>query len=387
MPIEELIARPVTGIEPFNELPIDAEIWREAHGQHTQHRMLHAVSAHRPGIVYGLEVIVAAQERTIVVAPGVGVDALGRTLVISQPVQFTLEEKGQWYITLSFEDNVDSKSAITVGSGKKYYRLVEGRQVVATREIPATPYLELARLDRTTSKAKVKEPANPFDPGEDELNLLYRQTAFPSCYADGAVGELCFLPKPDPNAWKPNRAGLCNFLRESNTAGFHLRFSGLFNLKGATPNDAPLLLYVAGQHEFQALTKDQLDGLSRYLEAGGMLLGESTKGGQAFADGFGEVAAKVGATLKEVKTGHPLLSAHHVFSSCPAGSEDKGAVLADLNAGVIFTSFDFGGAWQGKLGKELPDGRLRIRQSMEFGANIVAAAAKRRRQIELMRLV
>ena len=82
MPLEELIARPITGIRPFNELPIDAEIWREAHEHHHVHRQLHAAAAHRPGIVVGLDVVASAvRERTIVVSPGVGIDADGQTVV------------------------------------------------------------------------------------------------------------------------------------------------------------------------------------------------------------------------------------------------------------------------------------------------------------------
>ena len=79
MPIEELLTRRITGIQPFNELPIDAEIWREAHGQHIQHRLLHDSAVHRSGIVYGLDVFVVkgAKKPTIAVAPGIAIDPDG----------------------------------------------------------------------------------------------------------------------------------------------------------------------------------------------------------------------------------------------------------------------------------------------------------------------
>lgn len=169
MPLEDLIANPITGIRPFNELPIDAEIWREAHDQHAQHRRLHNVEAHRPGIVHGLEVVVSqTKERTVVVAPGVAVDADGNVVAMGEPpVAFTLEEKGQIYIVLTFLRATDRKSAITVGSGQQHYRIVEGRDVRATKELPTGAYVELARIWRTGAEKPVKEAANPFDPGND----------------------------------------------------------------------------------------------------------------------------------------------------------------------------------------------------------------------------
>jgi hypothetical protein len=388
MPIEELIARRISGIEPFNELPIDADVWREAHGQHHSHRTLHNTGAHRPGIVYGLEVFVSTKsEKTVVVAPGMAVDSEGRTLLLSEPASFVLEEKGQVYITIAYEDNYDSRSAITVGGGKKYFRLVEGRQVVATKELPKTPFIELARVDRSTKEKAVKEPKNPFDPAEDELNLLYRILAFPHCYADGMVGELCFLPTADPAAWKPNRAGLYNMIREANGLGFHLSFDGLFNLRTAGSGPEPFLLYVSCEGDFQALNKEQLEGLRRYLEAGGTLLAEAAKGGDGFTKSFADIAKAVGATMKPIPKDSAIMRAHHLFSSPPPGGVDKGALTGDLEKGVILSTYDYGGAWQGSLAKPDDEGsRDRIRRAVEFGLNVVAFAAGRKRRTELARI-
>lgn len=388
MPIDELIGRRISGIEPFNELPIDADVWREAHGQHNSHRALHATGAHRPGIVMGLEVIVSAkQDKTVVVAPGYAIDSEGRTLLLSEPASFVLEEKGQVYITIAYEDNYDSRSAITVGGGKKYFRLVEGRQVVATKELPKTPYIELARVDRSGKDKSVKEAKNPFDPAEDELNLLYRVLAFPHCYADGLVGELCFLPTADPGAWKPNRAGLYNMIREANGLGFHLGFDGLFNLRTAGTGPEPFMLYVSCEGDFQALNKEQLEGLRRYLDAGGTLFAEASKGSEGFVKSFAEIAKSAGATLKPIPKDASLMHSHHMFSSAPPGGSDKGTLTGDLEKGVILSTHDYGGAWQGNLPKADDEGsRDRIRRAIEFGLNVVAFAAQRKRRAELSRI-
>lgn len=387
MPLEDIISRQITGIAPFNELPIDAEIWREAHNHHHLHRKLHAVSSHRAGIVSGLEVVPSqSKATTVVVAPGVAIDSEGRTIIVSEPVTIDLIETRQVYIILSFQNTQDLHSAVTVGGGTEYFREVEGRQLAHTKDLPTTSYLELARVFRTGADKAIKEPANPFDPGSDELNSLFRPISFPHCYADVAVGELSYVGKTEPGAWKPNRGGLWNLLREGNGAGFHLTFNGTINLQAAGTND-PALLYVAGRQGFQPRTEAEMAGLQKYLDGGGLLFGEAAGGNAEFAQGFQELAAKLGAKLKKVAKGHPLLTSHHVFSAPPPGSQAKGDLMIDPEAGVLFSSFDYGGAWQGEV--EHPDAldaRERIRQAQEFGLNVVAYAAARRRVRQLSRL-
>lgn len=388
MPLEEIIARPITGIRPFNELPIDAEIWREAHEHHGLHRQLHAAGVHRPGIVWGLDVVASSKEpHTVVVAPGIAIDSDGQTLVLSEATSFALAEKGQIYITLSFLRTADRASAVTVGGGQQYYRVVEGRDVKATRELPKTPFLELSRLYRTGADKAVANAANPFDPASNELNGLHRRLAFPHCYADCAVGELSYVPDSDPGAWKPNRAGLWNLLREGNGRGFHLDFSGPLNWRATNRATDPVLLYVAGAHAFQPLAEAELDGLRAFLAEGGMLMGEAVENSADFRSGFSDLATKLGADLKPVTRAHPLLSAHHIFSTPPGGTHPRGDLLGDNEAGVLFSTYDYGGAWGGDL--DAPDAsnaRERIRSAQEFGLNVIALAARRRRARELSRL-
>ncbi|MDQ2686571.1 MAG: DUF4159 domain-containing protein [Armatimonadota bacterium] len=388
MPLEDIISRRITGIAPFNELPIDAEIWREAHNHHQLHRRLHAVAAHRPGIVYGLEVVPSqSKETTVVVAPGVATDSEGRTIILPDAVTLDIVETRQIYIILAFQNNKDRGSAVTVGGGTEYYREVEGHLLISTKDLPNTPYLELARVFRTGADKAIKQPANAFDPGSDELNLLYRPIAFPHCYADVAIGELSYVGKTEPGNWKPNRGGLYNLMREGNGAGFHLTFSGTLNLQNAGDAADPCLLYVAGRQGFQPRTDAETDGLKRYLDGGGLLFGEAAQGNAEFAAGFQELAGKLGAKLKKVPKNHPLLTAHHVFSSPPPGGRAQGELLLDADAGVMLSSFDYGGAWQGDVEQpDAPDARDHIRQAQEFGLNVVAYAASRRRVRQLSRL-
>lgn len=387
MPLEDIISRRITGIAPFNELPIDAEIWREAHNHHNLHRRLHAISSHRHGIVTGLEVVPSqSKPTTVIVAPGVAIDSEGRTVIVPEPVSFDIVETRQIYIILAFQNNKDRGSAVSVGGGTEYYREVEGHLLVNTKDLPSTPYLELSRVFRTGADKPIKQPSNPFDPGNDELNQLYRPIAFPHCYADIAVGELSYVGKTEPGAWKPNRGGLWNILREGNGAGFHLTFNGTINLQAVGAND-PTLLYVAGRQGFQPRTDAEMTGLKKYLDGGGLLFGEAANGNAEFKQGFQELATKLGAKLKKVGKDDPLMTAHHVFSSPPPGSQTKGDLLVDHDAGLLFSSFDYGGAWQGDVeNPDAVDARDRIRQAQEFGLNIVAYAAARQRIRQLSRL-
>ena len=393
MPLETMIENKITGIRPFNELPIDAEIWRQAHDHHHLHRYLHAVAAHRPGVVTGLEVVASqVKARTVVVAPGVAIDSEGQTLVVSSPVALEIDPvRGNVYVTLAFQRERDTRSAITVGGGQEHYREMEGRKLITVKELPKTAHIELARIYSSAADKPVKDAANPSAPAFDEVNLLFRPLAFPHCYADTSVGELSYVPKTTTSPWNPNRSGLWNLLREGSGRGFHLGFTGTLGLKAiATGQDTgpePSLLYVAGRQGFQPLGEPEQEGLKKFLAAGGMLFGEAGLGDAEFTEGFKELAGRMGAKLKPAAKNHPLLTAHYVFSAPPPGGQSQGELLADMDAGVVFSTYDYGAAWQGEVEKpDAPDARERIRQAQEFGLNIIAAAAGRRRARELARL-
>jgi hypothetical protein len=159
-----------------------------------------------------------------------------------------------------------------------------------------------------------------------------------------------------------------------------VEFTGIYNLR-APSEPSPLLLYVAAGGEFQPLSDEQLAGLRKYLDAGGTLFAEASKGDAGFAKGFTEVAKKLGATLKKVASGSELMTAHHMFPAPPSGGQEKGDVQVDLDKGVILSTFDYGAAWQGEAAS-----RDIVRNAQEFGHNVIAFAARRRRLAELARM-
>jgi hypothetical protein len=341
--------------------------------------------------VCGLEVVAAGGHR-VAVAPGIGVDSDGHTLILSEPVYFTVNEKGQTFITLSFLRTADRDSAVAVGEGVQYFRLVEGaRPDLNRRSCRAIPHLELARIYRTGAQVEVKNARESQDPDANEINLLHRAHAFPFCHVDLSVGELPYVPLDDPRAWKPNRGGLLHLLREGNAAGFHLRFHGPLNLR-AVPPSPPALLYVAGEGAFAPLSEAEVDGLSEYLADGGTLLAEAPPGGDGFAQSFSALVARLGAKLKPVEFPHPLLESHHAFDAPPPGGgdsarkggSDSGDLQCDAAMGVIWSRHDYGAAWRGVVHE---GGRERVRTATEFGLNIIAFAQTRSRRAELSRLL
>ncbi len=389
MPLDEMITRDITGINPFNELRIDAEIWREAHDHHRAHQRLHALAAHRPGIGYGLEVVPSATTAgAVVVAPGVGIDDDGQVLVLSEAVKLTLTKAGQTFILMTYKAVEDPKSAVSVGSGKQKYRFKESCAVVDANALPRGPYLELARVFRSSASSQIRVAASACDPGKDEVDPLHRRMAFPRCFAAGAIGEVDYVAQGGQGAWKPNRAGLLNLIREANANGFSLDFSGPMDLQSQADTPDPLLLYMAGGAGMKiSLAAPQVQGLRRYLEDGGVLVGESSGGQNDFAMHFYALSRELGANLQPVEAGHPLLNAHCTFGKPPRGAADEGLLAADPAVGVVFSSFDYGGAWQGTVpSPDDPLARTRIRAAQEFGLNLVAYASARRRGMELARM-
>src|SRR6266508_4938403 len=90
---ESPMMRTLTRFEPRDGLVIDAETWQIAHTYHAESGRAHNLAAHGAGILVGLEVVPVGGGN-LGVLPGVGVDPLGRFLVVPSPMRVTIEESG-----------------------------------------------------------------------------------------------------------------------------------------------------------------------------------------------------------------------------------------------------------------------------------------------------
>lgn len=386
MGIEKLIEFNITGVMPFDDLPIDADLWREAHGQHESHIRLHAASCHRQGIVYGLDVVLNPDGSSkVIVAPGLAIDPEGRYLVLTKPASFTVDQTGPWYIVAQYSAVEDPEGVIDINGEKRCYRYFETCQISRVNTLPKSPYVELGRVERSPGDKKLAYPKNTFDPGKDELNSLYRVLSFPHCYADGMIAEYPLVPNDAKASWKPNRVGLAALIREGANAGFHLAFGGPVPGKQLT-TVRPLLLYMAGSSGFKDLEQEQIEGLLAYLEAGGFMLVEASGPNDEFCKSVEQVFKKLKASPAKIESSHPILTCHHYFSELPPGCSSKGQVLLDDKLGVLYSTCDYGKLWRGGDGAGL-EGWSRMRAAQELGLNIVRYAAQRKRHVELEQLV
>jgi hypothetical protein len=148
------------------------------------------------------------------------------------------------------------------------------------------------------------------------------------------------------------------------------------------------LLYLVGQSEFQ-LDSAEMSALHAFLQAGGTLFIESCRRdialGEPPADAsFMALLSAIGVQMEELRGGHDLLVSPNLFSSVPSGFETQGtpsvrAGAGPAGGGVVFSACDYGCLWQGER-RSGAASREHIRSAQEWGANLLAYAAERRRK-------
>lgn len=387
MQLEKLIKTKITGIDPVNELPIDADIWREAHGQHTKHARLHASSMHRDGIVFGLEVVLHPTDPSkLILAPGMAVDSVGRVLVVTRPQDFVISDRGVFYLVAQYSDTRDPAYKLDIEGASFKYRIIEGCQVERTKDLPTEPYIELARVERAKPDKPLRAATDEFDPAPDELNLLYRRKAFPFCAADGVVGELAYVPASEKASWKPHRAGLVALLNQANLQGFHVSFVGPVP-PAQLASVQPMLLYAAGSGGMGEFDVAKVDALRSYLSEGGLLLLEADAPGSEFHKAAAALAAKLKAKPQKVVSGDPILSSHFHFALPPKGASPKGVLEVDDEIGVVISSLGYGSLWRPSSTEDPNAARELSRAAAEMGMNIIAFGEQRRRRIQLQKMI
>jgi len=401
--LNTLLQRRIAGVVPFDDMPLEPDIWKMAHDHHHLHRYLHSCASHRPGIVSGLEVVASKNDpHSVIVTAGVAVDSQGHTIVVPDNLPKTFTEAGLNYLILTYATATDVSSQYMVklsdSDVSKSYCQVEEHYVSIVKTLPEKePFVELARIYRDGAQAKIKNAQDPFDPKDNELDLLYRTLSFPACVLDATVGEFAYLPTGKAS-WCPNHAGLFHLIREGNLQGMHLQFAGVFepNLEKAAVQNSPTLLYLAGSAAIQKPEEEEIAALRRYLDEGGTLIIEAVSHTKSDLEGFTasikEMVQRLGVNwnndLIDLPPKHPLLTAHAIFAAPPPGyAKASGELKIAEDKGIIFTTSNYGGCWQGDIEDPAdPMARMRIRQAQEFGLNLFASAAKRRHQKELANL-
>lgn len=364
-------------LNPFKGLVIDVPKWVDAHSYHSDKQRLHSMSLHRPGIVTGLEVVAwNPPDNSVVIHPGIALDTEGNTIVVPEVQRFQVNtaEKGTTHIIIRYSEIGQDITEIPGESKTQPLYIVEAFRIEEVRHEIGETDIELARINIGGRGTTIKDAADLLNPGHNEIDRNYRFVSGPRSEGYIVVGLV------DIPGWERHQEGISNLVRfiRRNT-NFRATSRGPFSLTEEIKDCD--LLYISGSDKFE-FTEEQESILKGFVGRGGVILGEAcSEGGEeekergkAFRQAFGSLSQKLGANMRSVEWGHPVLKSYHVFSDVPVGL-DGPALLAE-DQGIIYSDGDYGCLWRGgRADRSVP--RQTIRDALELGVNIALYAHQR----------
>lgn len=378
MSLRDVLRIQLKRVNPFRGLVIDSTTWADAHEYHRTHLRLHNLAMHQPGIVFGLGIQASdPADRSVVIEPGLAVDPDGNVVIVAdaQRYHFQTEEAGTVYLLLQYREIPTDIANGRPGEGQAA-RILEAYRIQERLQLPEEPFVELARVTIADARTPITNAGSPFDPKVGELDLRFRVHGQSSVQEEVTVGEVCLDDRL--SGWNAHEAGLRNLVEEITST---TRYRGA--VRGPLPlTDAALqchLLYITGSEAVQ-LTAQEEQVLAAQLKRGGVILFEEQRrpGRQAGPGDLGKavlaLSQKLNLQLRLVARGHPVLSARHVFTAAPPGSEPNGQILEA--GGLFYSTAGYGAAWQGGL-DDSPLPRQAIREALEFGVNLVTLPSRR----------
>ncbi len=373
--MNELLNKLAKRIKSKNGMVVNANVWKEAHDYHRFHQQAHFLLSHGPGIVAGLEVKADVNSRRAWIKPGLAVSPAGQLIILDEQDSAEIEstQAGLTYLFLigaGESDFRDGRPASAKGPG--YVR--DGYVVESALTLPDTA-VEVARIRLSGPETGLKEAQNPEQPGFDEVDLRFRQevgaraqtmASLGISYLGEATGSS--LPKYGRRAGQLARA-------LSRLTNYRVWIDDDISLAADLQPYTVIYLVEQGPHE---LGWTEIEALKTHLQKGGTLLVESyqVEGGKSdmleWLGSFVELAEQCP---------DDLLVEPCLFNAPPPGFELNNSLLR-VGEGVIFSSRNYGRLWQREAGNDLAKSREAIRAAVEWGANIVTYAVKRRHKLE-----
>ncbi len=133
------------------------------------------------GFFDSLKVVV--EDNSLILKPGAGIDGEGNIIFVPKEYQISkdieidkYENRTKIYIYLSFETKMDNLDFSKKDKNLKiYYNILEEfRVTLSLKEIKDITFIELARVSINHKISnKIKNPLNPFEPKENEIDLRY----------------------------------------------------------------------------------------------------------------------------------------------------------------------------------------------------------------------
>ncbi len=373
MNLEELLQQyPLKRIHPEDGMAVTHEVWDEAHEYHRKSQNLQMVLARGSGIITGLEVIASdPPDTSMYILPGVAVDPAGQIILLPQPVSYDIghEMAGRLHVLLSYsESRSKGQNGKKEGEDAPLYIHSEFT-ITAQTVLPNTPYVELARVNRSDRDAPFTNAQNPAQPGPNEIDLRFRREVGLPPQVSIAVS---YLGQVKERKHGRGVGYLAQHLNHSDK--YHTTFEDGVTLGPGIVTST--LVYLVGQGEFE-LDQGQINGLRNYVQRGkGTLLLESVD--PPAEESFLNFLKAANMPLEEINFGHRLLTQPHLFAAPPAGFETQGTPKIMASEGVIFSTYNYGLLWQGERKGRLAS-RDEIRSAMEWGCNLVTYAIQRRR--------
>jgi hypothetical protein len=369
---------PTKRLRAIDGMAVTADVWEQAHGFHRESLRYHNMVGHGAGILTGLQVIASdPADASVYVLPGFAIDQLGRMISFTQPMPIDLgATTGPFFLVLSYSESQPRADAERSADSSILYVHSE-YSIDVLPALPATPHVELARINRSHGTSAIMVARNPERPGLDEIDLRFRVelTTAPRQVASMAICYAGRLP-----ATSRHSQGV------SNLARWMARGPGL---RLAVDDNAPItaglsaypIVYLVGGDQLQ-FTRDQMTILYEVWTGGGTILYETCQqGGQIEHPSdavFLDLMGAFGVRMEPVPADHLLMNEPNFFAVQPAGYETEGTRRVLMSEGVVFSSYDYGCLWQG-LRRTGPASREEIRAAMEWGENVVVYAMARRK--------
>lgn len=373
MDVEELASFALQRVNAYEGLAIDVATWNDAHSYHRVAQRLHARALHGWGIIAGLQVVPADPPgHAVIVQPGAAIDRDGNVIRVPQPAQVRIQNTDADTVCLALR----FREALTGPDGGASTRVNEAFGFIeCAPPVPSTD-IEVARIRLTKGDSAVTAAKDSWNPTSGEIDGRFRRELRPAVADTLTIGQFVTV---DAAAGNQHRHGLANVVRDLRvTAPFAVQYIGEVRADEAT--GLCDLLYISCAGELK-LTPREGAHLLGYLRGGGVVFAEPCATQEAkkqengrFAAAFQRLMTDLKQNLAEVKQGHPLFEARHIFGAPPEGAGGHAPLLA--NANVILNPNDYGCCWQGGAdGKPLP--REQIRSAMEFAANVAWHTASR----------
>jgi hypothetical protein len=368
---------PAKRIAAMDGMAVTAQVWEEAHAYHRDRQRVHDLLSHGMGIVTGLEVIASdPPDSSLYVLPGIAVDSNGESIILTDPLAYDVgTARGRLSLLLTYEE---SRPSIEQEDGPFYIRAQFG--IAAEPSLARATGVELARIHRPDGDAPIRNARDAEYPGANELDLRFRQDVGwqRPVAREAATVAVCYTSALEDTGRGHGAGRLARALRH---AGRPIWVDDRVPL--ASDLKSYTMVYLVGQDDFQ-LSRDEMNALYAYLQAGGGVLFESCRRGELEgappADAaFFELMASMGIELAEIRPGHLLLVEPNLFAEVPPGFESDGPPRVWAGGGVIFSACDYGCLWRGARRRGTPS-REEIRTAIEWGENLVTYVQARQQR-------